>query len=836
MPEPFQLQNLNEHQRAAVTCVDGPLLIIAGPGSGKTRVITQRIGHMITECGIAGHEIAALTFTNKAASEMRLRIEQIVPDEYVWTGTFHRFCSRLLRQYSTLVGLQPNFSIYDTSDSIHLIKQAIKISNADNSKYRPETIASEISRAKSACVDAESFSKYATKHVETVAAPVYMAYQQLLADANAADFDDLLLHVVTILKTSPELREQLDERFRYLLVDEYQDTNLAQYAIIRGLSVNHPNLAVTGDPDQSIYSWRGANLANILEFEKDFPGAKLVRLEDNYRSTKSILRVADQLISNNVKRKQKTLRTVNEQGEPVRLVAYGNQRDEAQQIADEIHDWLKDNIYQPDEIAIFYRANWLSRSVEHALRSNGIPYQIVNGYAFYQRREIKDLLCYLHLINNPDNNVALERIINIPPRKIGKTTIERLRDYAAENRIPMLEAARQSGLNSQIRKQAATKVSKFVALYDRISVENSDSVERLLQTIIDETDYLSFLLGDETEEAHERAGNVEELLLSAREFDMQHPDDGGLEAYLEQTALVSDTDAWDASGGAVTLMTLHAAKGLEFPIVFIVGLEEGLIPHERSSVEPDDIEEERRLLFVGATRAKSVLRLSRCMTRFKRGRSWPAIPSRFLMELPRSEMQISEPSGYDYSHFGGTSTPIYDETQHAQDFLGDHYESSFADENQDMETHNDGLAAIQIKSDCNIPDEDEVPFAFDDLLEPEVKAQSKSSEPSPPVTKTAHGASTEAGGKIQTSSSNNSELNDSNLENLAGKLFTASDLMGDIRDKQLHEGQQVFHPTYGKGIIARIEGKEKKQLAEIDFESVGMKKIMTAYCNLVSIS
>jgi DNA helicase-2/ATP-dependent DNA helicase PcrA len=726
----------------------------------------------------------------------------------VWTGTFHRFCSRLLRRYASLVGLQENFSIYDSSDSLRLVKQAMERSGAKDSRYRAETIANEISRGKSACLDPETYERIAQTHIQSVTAPVYQEYQQLLVDSNATDFDDLLLHVVNILKDSPELRADLDEKFRYLLVDEYQDTNLAQYAIVRGLSLDHRNLAVTGDPDQSIYSWRGANLKNILEFEKDFPDTLIVRLEDNYRSSKAILRVADQLIVNNLQRKHKSLRTGNAEGEPVRLVAFPDQQTEAQQIADQVQLWLKDNIYQADEIAIFYRANWLSRSLEHAFRSAGIPYQIVNGYEFYQRREIKDLLAYLHLLNNPSDHVALERVINVPPRKIGKVTIERLRNYAQAKRISMLESAREAGLNEEIKKGAATKISGFVALYDRLAEEKSESVERLLQVIIEETGFIDYLIAEDTPEAHERAGNVEELLLAAREFDMQHPEDGGLEAYLEQTSLVSDTDVWDKEGGSVTLMTMHAAKGLEFPVVFIVGLEEGLIPHERSSVDPDDVEEERRLLFVGITRAKQQLNLSRCLTRFRKGRAWPIIPSRFLMELPRSEMEVHEPRGYTMgdSLIDSSNDPsmIWQEHEIVQDFLQDDDE------------------AVEAAEAAEIDAGDDVPFAIDDLIE---GGEQKETQRLVAKSRSKGSAGTK-GDSIREAKV------DLTTKQPTPVVFSAQELISGPA-VGLVVGKGVFHPTYGKGEVKGLEGSGKKQVASIEFGSVGLKTIRTAFCNLV---
>ena len=838
------LDTLNPAQRVAATQIDGPLLILAGPGSGKTRVITHRIAHMILDSGIDSSRIAALTFTNKAATEMRRRVEQLVPDAYVWTGTFHRFCSRLLRTYGSLVGLQPNFSIYDTSDSLQLVREAVELTKTE-SRYRPETIASEISRAKSSCLDPDSFERMAVKHIETVSVPVYRQYQQLLLDANAADFDDLLLHVVNLLKNSPELRSELDARYQYLLVDEYQDTNLAQYAIARGLSLDYPNLAVTGDPDQSIYSWRGASLRNILDFEKDYPEAKVVRLEQNYRSTKAILRVADQLIVNNVQRKRKFLHTENAEGQPVRLVAYANQQTEANMIADEIRRLLEEGIHRPDEVAVFYRANWLSRSLEMAFRTAGIPYQVVNGYSFFQRREIKEMLAYLHLLNNPDNNVALGRIINVPPRKIGKVTLQRLQAYASQQRIPLLEAARSSGLIPTLAKATANKLSQFVALYDRIAAEQTDSVEQLMQVIIDETGYVDYLLGEGTEEADERAGNVQELLLSAREFDMQHPDDGGLEAYLEQTALVNDTDAWDENGGAVTLMTMHAAKGLEFPVVFIVGLEEGLVPHERSRENPADLEEERRLFFVGITRAEQLLRISRCMTRFRKGRSWPAVPSRFLMELPRSEMEISEPRSFNDSHFREHNFDAgfeLDENQWHADLFGESEPSIdiHADLPADKESSTQESAAS-------------VPFEFDDLLEPEHLASAPPAASAPaadpatrPNPRQRVSPAKQAGRDVPASHAAGKPAPQPRTQRsepanpLANSLVTAADLAGaldasDATSAALKTGRWVFHAEYGKGQIMKLEGQAKKQRAEIEFAEVGRKTILTAFCKLVPL-
>ena len=636
--------NLNPAQEAAVSHLDGPMLILAGPGSGKTRVITHRIAHLI-ESGISSYRIIAMTFTNKAAEEMKTRLTRLSPDHECWLGTFHKFCARLLRYRAPLVGLSENFTIYDMSDSRKLIKQAIEIAEVDVRHYSPDKIAEQISTVKSNGLTADQFHPQAGHALQAIVAKVYPRYQQLLQMANGVDFDDLLLYTVDLLRQNPELRAELDERYQYMLVDEYQDTNSVQYQLIRLLNHDHRNLAVTGDPDQSIYGWRGANIQNILGFETDYPNVHVVRLEQNYRSTKAILRVADQLIANNQMRKHKMLRTDNAEGSPVTLVAYKNPTEEANDIAETIAVAIRSGKSKASDFAIFYRTNWLSRSLENSLRINGIPYQVVNGHEFFQRREVKDVVAYLHLLNNPRDNVALERIINVPPRKIGKVTLSRIRDYAIQNNLSTLEAARRSGLIESLGKAAATKVAKFVAMYDRIAETKSDDVSSLLNVVLQVTGYRDWLTDDGSEEGHERARNVDELLLATQEFDTQHPEDGGLEAFLEQAALTSDTDAWEAESDFVTLMTMHAAKGLEFPHVFIVGLEDGILPHERSSNSNQELEEERRLLFVGITRAEEKLQLSRCMSRFRRGSFWPVIASRFLMELPRDEMDVFEPGG-----------------------------------------------------------------------------------------------------------------------------------------------------------------------------------------------
>ncbi len=637
------LETLTESQRLAATHVEGPLLILAGPGSGKTRVVTHRIAHLLSQ-GVPARQILALTFTNKAADEMRSRLELLAPGQPVWMGTFHRFCSRLLRIHAPLIGLSENFSIFDVSDARGLLQEAIAEANVELTHTTPDRVAHEISHAKNELIGPEVYVAKPGKTLGVIVEKVYPLYQKRLIRANAVDFDDLLLHVASMLRDNPELRRTLDERYCYILVDEYQDTNFAQYTIVRALSQDFPNLAVTGDPDQSIYGWRGANLNNILEFEQDYPQVRVVRLEQNYRSTKRILRVADQLIANNVRRKHKELFTDNPEGQPVRLVVYPSNRDEADHIAESIADQLRRGRRRPRDFAIFYRANWLSRSFEQSLRSAGVPYQIVKGLEFYQRKEIRDVVGYLQLINNPRNDAAFRRIINTPPRQIGKTTVERLAQHANQYNTSLLEAARAAGLIETITKRAAAHIAAFVAIYDRLSLTAAQPLHEVLEAVLRESKYVEWLQGTEDEEDQERLANIRELVSAATDFDMQHPGDNQLEEFLEQVALVADTDDWESNNDKVSLMTLHAAKGLEFPVVFIIGAEQGLLPHERSLETSEGVEEERRLLFVGVTRAEEELQISYSAYRIIQGSLKMRIASEFLMELPREEMELYKPT------------------------------------------------------------------------------------------------------------------------------------------------------------------------------------------------
>ncbi|WP_283433423.1 ATP-dependent helicase [Neorhodopirellula lusitana] len=796
-------KNLTDAQADAVTHIDGPLLIIAGPGSGKTRVVTHRIAHMLHQ-GVRPYQIAALTFTNKAADEMRMRVNLLAPGQPVWMGTFHRFCAQQLRRYASMVGLNENYSIYDMSDSKSAMKRAIAAAGIATSHTSPEQISSAISKAKNRLITPEIMQQQSGRAGDTVAARVYPVYQQQLLLANAVDFDDLLYHFARLLRENPEVRAELDAKLKYIMVDEYQDTNLAQYAIVRAMSVDHPNLAVTGDPDQSIYGWRGADLNNILDFEKDYPNVKTVRLEQNYRSTPNILAVADQLIRHNRRRKAKELFTENPDGENVILRQYEDGYQEADEIADEIAAQMIAGNAEPRDFAIFCRMNALTRSLEHALRNRGLPYQIVNGQEFYQRKEVKDLLSYLHLINNPAHDVALQRVINTPTRGIGATTIGRLQSFADANRIPMLEAARRANEIDSLSKRAVTMVSRFVTIYDRLRKKATASLEDLLRYLVEETHYVAYLekTGIEKED-HNPVANVDELISAAVEFDRMHPDDGSLDAFLEQVALVADTDAFEDSNNRVTLMTLHAAKGLEFPRVFVIAVEDDLLPHRRSKEDDQQLEEERRLLFVGITRAKQWCQLSYAKRRSVRGDIRPVIPSMFLNELPRADMTVQEARA-DNDFFDA----VDQEYPESWDIIQEEPDGTAADSGP----------GVQLDAD---------PFGPDEVFEPGPEPSNPSTVdrlPSASVIPDVYFDDAETPVKKSKAKSK-----------IKAGLQTASEMLDSGRTplNLYREGSTVRHPEYGEGTITSLVGRGPKKTAKIQFgEETGEQTFRLAFAKL----
>jgi len=665
------LESLNLSQRAAVETIHGPLMTLAGPGSGKTRVVTHRIAYMIDQ-GIPSTSILAMTFTNKAAGAIRERVQRLVGNRPITMGTFHGFGARFLRRYGRSVGLKENFSIYDPDDAKKALETAVLKAKVSLSHIAIGDVAREVSRLKNNLVTPEMMDPQRLTSLEHVVYRVYPAYQKQLIENSAVDFDDLLFHTANILRTEPELRSELDQRYEYIMVDEYQDTNSSQYMIVKMLSIDHPNLNVTGDPDQSIYGWRGANIENILCFEKDFPKTKIVRLEENYRSTPEILTVADSLIQNNRRRKAKSILATRDSGTKVRLVHYSDDREEADNIVDQIRRSIVDSGESPRDFAILYRTNAQSRLLEQALTKQKMNYQLIGGFRFYQRQEIKDLLSYLRLVMNADDDVAFNRIINTPTRGLGDKTLLKVAEIAARDKSCMLRALVTAVDEKVFSKKASEGANQFLRLYGQMVELSRGSVVDLLNHLTQETRYLEYLAkkkGPGEEDSVD--SNVLELLADARQVDIEHGDDNPLMAFLEQVSLLSDADQLENDPDRVTLMTLHASKGLEFPSVFIIAVEHDLLPHVRSRNDPAQLEEERRLLFVGITRAEDRLQLSTARRRGFQNRT--SVPSQFLLEIPRLEMEVVDmseavfgvdddfvDSNYRDDEFGGEGSMEFD--------------------------------------------------------------------------------------------------------------------------------------------------------------------------------
>jgi DNA helicase-2/ATP-dependent DNA helicase PcrA len=630
--------DLTGEQWQAVEHFSGPLLVLAGPGSGKTRVITRRIARLV-ERGVDPRNILAITFTNKAAKEMAERVSRLMPGTNVWVSTFHRFCANQLRRHAPLVGLQPNFTILDQSDQTSFLKQVMADLEQDIGRFPPNMIASQIGRAKNKLLTPEDLRPVDENYgdpLEAATAKAYAAYQKALLNANSVDFDDLLLHMAILLREHEDVRERLDHRFEFVLVDEFQDTNIAQYEIVRAFSYLNPNLCATGDPDQSIYGWRGAEIENILRFERDFPGTQTVRLEQNFRSTQSILRAADRLIVHNTYRKHKELLTNREAGKSVQYWEFEDADAEADGLARFMVEEVEAGRRNWSDFAVLYRVNSLSRRMERACVRCRIPHQIASGVAFYERAEIKDMLAYLRLIANPRDVAAFRRIINTPVRGIGKQTQAKILRYSEVEGVDLLEACAQANRITGLGKKAVFSSQLFARMMSEFALSDTGSVEGLLRKVVDKTRYTyGWDNTHASEEDTHRLGNVNELIASSAAYDHSVDGESSLEGFLEESTLVADLDNLDPVSGKVSLLTLHSAKGLEFPVVMIVGLEQNLMPHERSLRDNNrrEVEEERRLLFVGITRAKSELILTRAFRRDLRGRMETTIPSIFLPEL-----------------------------------------------------------------------------------------------------------------------------------------------------------------------------------------------------------
>ncbi len=631
------LADLTDDQRAAVTHGEGPLLILAGAGSGKTRVITRRVAHLLQE-GIRPANILAITFTNKAAGEMKGRVEQLVPGNRVWISTFHALGARLLRMYADRLGFDRNFTIYDMDDRNKLVKDALEASGIDNVKFSPERIGGAISKAKNQLLTPPQYERTATDFFHQVVSKVYVGYEKRLRTANAMDFDDLLYLPAMALKSNEELRAELDARYRYVLIDEYQDTNHAQYEIAKRLSLNYNNLAVVGDPDQSIYKWRGSDIKNILDFERDFPTATVITLSKNYRSTKAILHAASTVIDHNKQRKKKSLVTDNETGEPVRVITFDNGLDEAEGVVLRIKEAVKTGRFKYRDHAIFMRINALTRSLESAFVKHGVPFQIVKGLAFFERKENRDVLAYLRLVANPQDTISFLRVVNEPGRGIGKASLDKLQAFAANHEIGLLAAAGQVARITEIKGKAATGLRDFHKMITELRTKQELPPHDLVRVVLEKSGYEAMLRESGEDEDAERLANVGELVTAAKQFHEANPE-STITDFLEQITLASDVDGWDEQADHVSVMTLHSSKGLEFPVVYVLAVEEGLLPHERSMGRDDEIEEERRLCFVGMTRAMKELYLCHSRMREFRGQLNYAIESSFLRELPRDGVE-----------------------------------------------------------------------------------------------------------------------------------------------------------------------------------------------------
>ena len=786
------LASLNDAQRAAATHVEGPLLVLAGPGSGKTRVVTHRVAHLIAE-GVPAREIVALTFTNKAADEMRRRVAELVGPQPVEMGTFHRFAARLLRRQARQVGLTSDYSIFDPDDSAAVLRRAAKKLGLSLTHTPIDRVAGVISRAKNDLLTPESFEPHWGRPVDDVARRLWPIYQELLLAANAVDFDDLLVHVARLLADDHGLRAALDARHRFVLVDEYQDTNAVQYCILRGLSLDHPNLAVTGDPDQAIYGWRGASIRNILEFERDYPTAKVVTLEHNYRSTANILGTADRLIAHNTRRKPKRLVTAAAAGAKVRIVLDASGQDEATRIATEIAADVAAGRRGPRDFAILFRTAAPSRSLEIGLLTAGVSYQLIRGLEFFKRREIREVVAWLRLLRNPRDDEAFLRVVNVPPRGIGKTSLDRLAAWADDHGTTRLEAAAAADRIAGMPRKAATALTVFARLHAELGITagRERSLATLLEGVLERSGYRRMLAedADDDEDGLERLANVEELVTAARQFDeafIANPEIAGedgdpLGGFLETTALVADADAWDAGADRVALMTFHAAKGLEFPVVYLVAMEDGILPHERSIDRPDQLEEERRLVFVGITRAREEVHTSCARMRDYRGTRRISAPSVFLAEMTGSETEVTgeeAPPRPVFDPFGDAARGAADE---------------FADQFQDRPT-----SAPELRV-----------FRPDGLtLDPEDSQEDSGGRAQPP---------------------RRPERRPAAAIERASEL--AMRMAGPPRSGHRFEpGQRVRHVDYGEGVLEKISGVGVRSVGTVVFEgSAGTRKFILGH-------
>ncbi len=768
------LEGLNNKQYEAVTNTEGPCLVIAGAGSGKTKVLTHKIAYLMAEKGIKPWDILAITFTNKAANEMKSRVETLVGDiaKDMWIGTFHSICVRILRKQIDRIGFDTSFIIFDTSDQKTLMKQIIKAQNLDDKLYSDKSVLYEISNAKNDMLEPDKYmAKVKGDFRKEKIAELYEIYQKRLKENNAIDFDDIINFTIKILLDNPDLLEYYSNKFKYVLVDEYQDTNKAQFTLVTLLASKYGNITVVGDNDQGIYSFRGADITNILNFEKDFPGTKIIKLEQNYRCTQNILNIANEVIKNNETKYEKKLWTSNEKGNIPKVFRGDNEYDEANYIVRQINTLKMEEYYKYSDFAVLYRMNSQSRSIEDVLRREDIPYKIVGGLKFYERKEIKDAIAYLRLIQNTSDNLSLTRIINEPKRGVGKTSLDNIDMIAANSGVSMYEVIKNADTYGLNRVFANTR--EFINTIEELKSKKDDiKVSELIKLTLNQTGYTKALELENTVEAESRLQNLDEFLTVAIEFEEESADNS-LSEFLEGITLSSDLDGMEESEDSVTLMTLHSAKGLEFPVVFLVGMEEGIFPGYKSIGEPKELEEERRLCYVGITRAKENLFLTCSRQRTIFGSTSCNAVSRFIKEIPANMLD-----GYEEIEENRNNT--YNESE---------YDWSYGENRKTSSYNNYGNGSYY----------DSPISTYKDIA-------------------TASSRGTKNTFQFRSADSFLKSLNKNKNDNIDLSAYKA--------------GVRVFHKKFGEGIINSVETEGEDLKVDINFEKAGHKRLMAKFAGL----
>ena len=782
------IEGLNNKQKEAVLATEGPCLVIAGAGSGKTKVLTHKIAYLMSEMHVKPWNILAITFTNKAANEMKERVEKLVGDaaKDMWIGTFHSICVRILRKYIDRLGYDHSFLIFDTSDQKTLVKECMKSLKIDDKMFTDRSIMSEISNAKNEMLEPKTYqTKYAGEYRKEIIGKVYEMYQQKLKENNAVDFDDLINHTIKILTENPDALEYYSDKFKYVLVDEYQDTNKAQFTLVTLLASKYGNITVVGDNDQGIYSFRGADITNILNFEKDFPGAKLIKLEQNYRCTGNILKAANAVIKHNENKYEKKLWTENDEGALPTIHKADDEYDEGRFIVQEINHLRREEYMKYSDFTVLYRMNSQSRAIEEILRREGIPYKIVGGLKFYERKEIKDIISYLRLIYNFSDNISLRRIINEPKRGIGKTSIDNIGEISEQTGLSMFDIIKHAedyGLN---RVKANSMEFIQTIEYLRSKIEEL-SISDLIKETLDKTGYMKALELENTTEAESRIENLEEFLTVAIEFEEEEAENT-LADFLEGITLSSDIDGMEDSEDSVTLMTLHSAKGLEFPVVFLVGLEEGIFPGNKSIGEPKELEEERRLFYVGITRAKQFLYLTCAKRRTIFGSTSYNAISRFVEEIPSDLLE-----GYD--DVMNNKEESYEDSPYNWEY-GSNY------------SHNSGFASSGKTKTYKIDGNSNGSMGG------------------------TYGGNSVAAKSFGYGNSNNSGFQFKTAESFLSSLNSKK--TSDTFDiSKYKEGQRIYHKKFGEGTINKIEEEGEDYKIDISFDKAGHKRLMAKFANL----